>query len=100
MNRAMALNALKRMIGEFSRNWDGTVTWARNVVEPIQTICTAAPRGDSAASRRFGLKPRHVAVSADFYGSRIFANRNIMVGVSGFEQLAPASRKLFNAIYS
>ena len=38
VNRVMASEALKRMIGEFDRHWQGKVTRTREVVESIQAI--------------------------------------------------------------
>ena len=38
VNRVMASEALKRMIGEFDRHWQGTVIRTREVVESVQTI--------------------------------------------------------------
>ncbi|MCY4565330.1 MAG: hypothetical protein OXE40_12740 [Gammaproteobacteria bacterium] len=38
VNRVMASDALKQMIGEFDRNWHGRVTRTREVVELIQAI--------------------------------------------------------------
>ena len=38
VNRAMASDALKRLIAEFDRNWQGRVTRTREVVESIQAI--------------------------------------------------------------
>ena len=38
VNRVMASEALKRMIGEFDRLWSGQVTRTREVVELVQTI--------------------------------------------------------------
>jgi len=38
VHRVMASDALKRMIGEFDRHWQGRVTRTREVVESIQTI--------------------------------------------------------------
>ena len=38
VNRAMASDALKRLIAEFDRNWQGRVTRTREVVESIQEI--------------------------------------------------------------
>lgn len=38
VNRVMASDALKGMIGEFDRLWSGQVTRTREVVELVQTI--------------------------------------------------------------
>ena len=38
VNRVMASDALRRMIGEFDRRWQGKVTRTREVVESIQSI--------------------------------------------------------------
>ena len=38
VHRVMASDALKRMIGEFDRHWQGSVTRTREVVESIQAI--------------------------------------------------------------
>ena len=38
VRRVMASEALRRMIGEFDRHWQGRVTRARDVVESIQAI--------------------------------------------------------------
>ena len=38
VNRVMASDALRRMIGEFDRHWQGKVTRTREVVESIQSI--------------------------------------------------------------
>ena len=38
VNRVMGSDALERMIGEFDRHWQGTVTRTRDVVESIQAI--------------------------------------------------------------
>ena len=38
VNRVMASDALKQMIGEFDRHWQGKVTRTREVVESIQAI--------------------------------------------------------------
>ena len=38
VNGVMASDALKRMIGEFDRHWQGRVTRTREVVESIQRI--------------------------------------------------------------
>ena len=38
LKRVMASDALKRMIEEFDRNWQGRVTRTREVVESIQKI--------------------------------------------------------------
>ena len=38
VNRVMASDALKRMIGEFDRLWSSQVTRTREVVELVQTI--------------------------------------------------------------
>ena len=38
VNRVMASEALRRMIGEFDRHWQGKVTRTREVVESIQSI--------------------------------------------------------------
>ncbi len=38
VNRVMASDALKQMIGEFDRHWRGKVTRTREVVELIQEI--------------------------------------------------------------
>ena len=38
VNRVMASDALKRMIGEFDRLWSGQVTRTREVVELVQSI--------------------------------------------------------------
>ena len=41
VSRVMGSDELKRMIGEFDRNWQGSVTRTREVVESVQTIRTA-----------------------------------------------------------
>ena len=38
VKRVMGSDALKRMIGEFDRHWQGRVTRTREVVESIQSI--------------------------------------------------------------
>ena len=38
VNRVMASDALRRMIGEFDRHWQGKVTRTREVVESVQSI--------------------------------------------------------------
>ena len=38
VKRVMASDALRRMIGEFDRHWQGKVTRTREVVEQIQSI--------------------------------------------------------------
>ena len=38
VNRVMGSDAIKRMIGEFDRVWQGQVTRTREVVELVQTI--------------------------------------------------------------
>ena len=38
VNAVMASDALKRMISEFDRNWQGKVTRTREVVESVQAI--------------------------------------------------------------
>ena len=38
VHRVMASDALKRMIGEFDRHWQGKVSRTREVVESVQAI--------------------------------------------------------------
>ncbi len=43
LKRVMASDALRRLIAEFDRHWQGKVTRTREVVESIQAIRTSAP---------------------------------------------------------